>query len=138
MRLQRRLYSDNFSDLLLCFNRSEHMKQLHKDGRYKGTSKIGIWNSSEEKRERISNRAFRRQRDTGLIRIQMPPADERKMRQEQAEENKNTREKSLSECSQGFFLFKTQVIYNEGRGLLFIVEPPQIQRCKIKYINGYD
>ena len=55
MRLQRRLYSDNFSDLLLCFNRSEHMKQLHKDGRYKGTSKIGIWNSSEEKRERMKN-----------------------------------------------------------------------------------
>jgi len=54
MRLQR-LYSDNFSDLLLCFNRSEHMKQLHKDGRYKGTSKIGIWNSSEEKRERMKN-----------------------------------------------------------------------------------
>ncbi|KAL1143498.1 hypothetical protein V6Z11_A11G164500 [Gossypium hirsutum] len=52
--------------------------------------------------------------------------DERKMRQEQAKENKNTREKSLSECSQGFFLLKTQVIYNEGRGLLFIVEPPQI------------
>ena len=55
MRLQRRLYSDNFSDLLLCFNRSEHMKQLHKEGRYKGTSKIGIWNSSEEKRERMKN-----------------------------------------------------------------------------------
>lgn len=54
MRLQR-LYSDNFSDLLLCFNRSEHMKQLHKEGRYKGTSKIGIWNSSEEKRERMKN-----------------------------------------------------------------------------------
>jgi hypothetical protein len=31
------------------------MKQLHKDGRYKGTSKIGIWNSSEEKRERMKN-----------------------------------------------------------------------------------
>lgn len=55
MRLKRRLYSDNFSDLLLYFNRSEHMKQLHKDGRYKGTSKIGIWNSSEEKRERMKN-----------------------------------------------------------------------------------
>lgn len=55
MRLQRRLYSDNFSDLLLYFNRSEHMKQLHKEGRYKGTSKIGIWNSSEEKRERMKN-----------------------------------------------------------------------------------
>ena len=55
MRLQRRLYSDNFSDLLLYFNRSEHLKQLHKEGRYKGTSKIGIWNSSEEKRERMKN-----------------------------------------------------------------------------------
>ncbi len=35
------------------FNRSEHMKQLHASGRYAGTSKIGIWNQSEEKRERM-------------------------------------------------------------------------------------
>ena len=55
MKLKRKLYSDNFSDLLLGFNRSEHMKQLHKEGRYNGTSKIGIWNSSEEKRERMKN-----------------------------------------------------------------------------------
>lgn len=37
------------------FNRSEHMKLLHSQGRYAGTSKIGIWNSSEEKRERMRN-----------------------------------------------------------------------------------
>ena len=37
------------------FNRSEHMKQLHQEGRYLGTSKIGVWNSSEEKRERMRN-----------------------------------------------------------------------------------
>ena len=37
------------------FNRSEHMKLLHSQGRYQGTSKIGIWNSSEEKRERMRN-----------------------------------------------------------------------------------
>lgn len=36
------------------FNRSEHMKQLHAQGRYQGTSKIGIWNSSEEKRQRMA------------------------------------------------------------------------------------
>lgn len=35
------------------FNRSEHMKQLHASGRYAGTSKIGIWNQSDEKRERM-------------------------------------------------------------------------------------
>lgn len=35
------------------FNRSEHMKTLHQLGRYKGTSKIGDWNKSEEKRERM-------------------------------------------------------------------------------------
>ena len=35
------------------FNRSEHMKLLHSQGRYLGTSKIGLWNSSEEKRERM-------------------------------------------------------------------------------------
>lgn len=37
------------------FNRSEHMKLLHQQGRYLGTSKIGLWNSSEEKRERMKN-----------------------------------------------------------------------------------
>lgn len=48
MRIQRqKSYSD------LPFNRSEHMKQLHLAGRYAGTSKIGLWNSSEEKRERM-------------------------------------------------------------------------------------
>lgn len=45
----------NFSSLVspTPFNRSEHMKMLHQQGRYVGTSKIGIWNSSEEKRERM-------------------------------------------------------------------------------------
>lgn len=47
MVVQLRTYSD------LPFNRSEHMKQLHQEGRYLGTSKIGVWNSSEEKRERM-------------------------------------------------------------------------------------
>lgn len=37
------------------FNRSEHMKLLHQQGRYTGTSKIGLWNVSEEKRERMRN-----------------------------------------------------------------------------------
>lgn len=57
MRIQRKekIYAD-FSDLfLLGFDRAEHMRQLHKEGRYKGTSKIGIWNSSDEKRERMKN-----------------------------------------------------------------------------------
>ena len=57
MRIQRKekIYAD-FSDLfLLSFDRAEHMRKLHKEGRYKGTSKIGIWNSSEEKRERMKN-----------------------------------------------------------------------------------
>lgn len=36
------------------FNRSEHMKQLHAQGRYAGTSKIGQWNVSEEKRVRMA------------------------------------------------------------------------------------
>lgn len=31
------------------------MRMLHAQGRYQGTSKIGIWNSSEEKRERMRN-----------------------------------------------------------------------------------
>lgn len=35
------------------FDRAEHMRQLHKDGRYAGTSRIGEWNVSDEKRERM-------------------------------------------------------------------------------------
>lgn len=44
-----------FSSSTTPFNRSEHMKMLHAQGRYQGTSKIGLWNSSEEKRERMRN-----------------------------------------------------------------------------------
>ena len=35
------------------WNRSEYMKQLHAQGRYKGTSKIGLWNVSQERKERM-------------------------------------------------------------------------------------
>lgn len=42
-----KLFSSNF-------NRSEHMKQLHAQGRYAGTSKIGEWNVSEDKRVRMA------------------------------------------------------------------------------------
>ena len=35
------------------WNRSEYMKQLHAQGRYKGTSKIGMWNVSQERKERM-------------------------------------------------------------------------------------
>lgn len=38
-----------FSD----WSRSEHMKLLHSQGRYTGTSRIGAWNQSEEKRVRM-------------------------------------------------------------------------------------
>lgn len=37
------------------FNRSEHMKFLHQQGRYAGTSKIGLWNASKEKQERMKS-----------------------------------------------------------------------------------
>lgn len=37
------------------WDRSQHMKELHAQGRYIGVSKIGIWNSSEEKRQRMMN-----------------------------------------------------------------------------------
>lgn len=36
------------------FNRSEHMKMLHQSGRYQGTSKIGVWNQSAERKERMA------------------------------------------------------------------------------------
>ena len=39
--------------LLYSWNRSEHMKLLHSQGRYRGTSKIGLWNISEDKRKRM-------------------------------------------------------------------------------------
>lgn len=35
------------------WSRSEHMKMLHQSGRYAGTSRIGEWNRSEEKRQRM-------------------------------------------------------------------------------------
>lgn len=38
---------------LFGFDRSAHMKELHKQGRYLGTSRIGQWNSSEEKKLRM-------------------------------------------------------------------------------------
>lgn len=47
MKIQRKLFSTNF-------NRSEHMRQLHSQGRYLGVSKIGLWNSSEDKRIRMA------------------------------------------------------------------------------------
>lgn len=55
MKRIRFLKIKNFSDNTINkpFNRSEHMKELHRLGRYEGTSKIGIWNSSEEKKERM-------------------------------------------------------------------------------------
>lgn len=40
---------------LVPFDRAEHMRQLHKEGRYLGTSRIGVWNVSEEKRVRMKN-----------------------------------------------------------------------------------
>ena len=36
------------------WSRSEHMKMLHAQGRYAGTSKIGAWNVSDEKRQRMA------------------------------------------------------------------------------------
>ena len=47
MKIKRKLFSSGF-------NRSEHMKKLHSQGRYAGTSKIGQWNVSEEKRIRMA------------------------------------------------------------------------------------
>lgn len=37
------------------FNRSLHMKELHAQGRYLGTSKIGLWNISEDKRIKMAS-----------------------------------------------------------------------------------
>ena len=47
MVLKLKSYSDP------AWNRSEHMKRLHQEGRYAGTSKIGLWNVSDEKRQRM-------------------------------------------------------------------------------------
>lgn len=44
----------SFSSSTTPWNRSEHMKMLHAQGRYQGTSKIGLWNSSEEKRKKMA------------------------------------------------------------------------------------
>lgn len=53
MKIKRKLYSSSLSSNS-PWNRSEHMKALHAQGRYTGTSKIGLWNSSEEKRQRMA------------------------------------------------------------------------------------
>lgn len=45
MIIKRKIYSD--------WSRSEHMKLLHSQGRYQGTSKIGVWNQSQEKHDRM-------------------------------------------------------------------------------------
>ena len=38
---------------LYSWDRAEHMRQLHAQGRYAGTSKIGLWNASQEKHDRM-------------------------------------------------------------------------------------
>ena len=40
---------------LFAFDRSSYMRELHKSGRYLGTSKIGTWNKSEEKKSRMKD-----------------------------------------------------------------------------------
>lgn len=45
---------DKIEKKLFTFDRSAYMKELHKSGRYLGTSKIGLWNSSEDKRVRMA------------------------------------------------------------------------------------
>lgn len=45
----------NLEDYIDYWSRSEHMRKLHREGRYKGTSKIGDWNKSDEKRERMKS-----------------------------------------------------------------------------------
>lgn len=54
-QMKKRKIIKYFSSSATPWNRSEHMKMLHAQGRYAGTSKIGLWNSSEEKRERMRN-----------------------------------------------------------------------------------
>lgn len=44
---------DELEGYIDYWSRSEHMKNLHRQGRYKGTSKIGTWNKSDEKKERM-------------------------------------------------------------------------------------
>ena len=53
MKIQRFKY---FSDPNTTpWSRSEHMKMLHQSGRYAGTSRIGEWNRSDEKKQRMIN-----------------------------------------------------------------------------------
>ena len=47
MIIKRQTYSDP------SWSRSEHMRMLHQSGRYMGTSRIGEWNRSEEKKQRM-------------------------------------------------------------------------------------
>lgn len=68
LRLNQKIYSSLVSpEEKKPFNRSEHMKMLHAQGRYVGTSKIGIWNSSEERKQRMKEMMSRNALDKNSV-----------------------------------------------------------------------
>ena len=96
------------------FNRSEHMKQLHKEGRYAGTSKIGDWNVSEERRERMKNIREKNARD----KESRGYGSEYKMRVD----NKN--------------LLLSQ--YSGQKGYFYLLEFPTLHSIKVGYSKNWE
>lgn len=53
----------DINDYIEGWSRSEHMKELHRQGRYAGTSRIGEWNKSKDKRDRMSALRLKNSKD---------------------------------------------------------------------------
>ena len=108
-------YSE-FEDLLPFdfFDRSERMKQLHKEGRYLGTSKIGDWNKSEERKERMKTIRERNSKD----KTSKGYGSEYKMRVD----NKN--------------LLLSQ--YKGQQGYLYYLDFPTLSSVKIGYSKNWE
>lgn len=96
------------------FNRSERMKELHRQGRYKGTSKIGTWNKSEEKRKRMEEIRERNAKDKSSTGY----GSERKMRLD----NKN--------------LLLSQ--YKGQPGYLYFLDFPTLDSVKIGFSKNWE
>jgi hypothetical protein len=108
-------YSD-FSDLVSIdfFDRSARMKELHRQGRYLGTSRIGEWNRSDEKRTRMK---LIRERNA-IDKSSTGYGSERKMRLD----NKN--------------LLLTQ--YSGQPGFLYFLDFPTLNSVKIGFSKNWE
>lgn len=112
-------FDNDYSDILDLlpihyFNRSERMRELHRQGRYLGTSRIGEWNQSEEKKERMKERREQNSKDKSSTGY----GSERKMRLD----NKN--------------LLLSQ--YNGQSGYLYFLDFPSLDSVKVGFSKNWE